>query len=341
MMNITTKSIQNKWTEFTLTNDYGMSASILNFGGIITKMMVPDQHGKTENVVLGFNNYADYEENTNYLGAQIGPVAGRIQNAAFKLYDKTYTLEENEGNNHLHGGPNGFHQVIWSAETSQSNNEVSLVLTHTGRHLENGYPGNLDVSITYTLNNANELTLNYQATSDHDTPVALTNHTYFNLSGDMKGTVHNHHVQFDSRYFAELNEELIPTGQLIEPVDTSFDFRNGRLLGDGLKPETAQQIIAGNGYDHYFMFGSEKAVTVSEKNTGRTMKIHTSEPGMVLYTANGLDEGLKLNEGLSQKYAGVCFEAQPHPAALHHDGFPNVILPTGETYRSYIKYSFK
>lgn len=340
-MDITEKRVHGTWREFTLSNDHGMSVSILNFGGIITNLLVPDQHGKTENVVLGYRSYADYEDNPNYLGAQIGRVAGRIKNGHFHLNGSRYELTKNEDKHHLHGGPNGFHQVIWNSETRHSENAVTLVLTSMSKHLENGYPGNLDVSITYTLNNANELTLNYQATSDHDTPVAMTNHTYFNLSGDMKDTVHNHHVQFDSRYMAELDEELIPTGQLIDPADTPFDFRDGRLLGGGLKPETTQQKIAGNGYDHYFMFGNEKTVIVSEKNTGRSLKIHTSEPGMVLYTANGLDEGLKLNAGLSRKHAGVCFEAQAHPAALYHEGFPNILLQAGETYRSYIKYSFK
>ncbi|WP_010531698.1 aldose epimerase family protein [Lentibacillus jeotgali] len=340
-MDITEENVHGKWKEFILTNDHGMSVSILNFGGIITNMIVPDKYGKCENIVLGYNNYADYENNTNYLGAQIGRVASRIKDGSFHLNGSHYELAKNEGTHHLHGGPNGFHQIIWESGTHQSEHEVNLVLTHTSKHLENGYPGNLDISVTYTLNNSNELTLNYQAASDHDTPVALTNHTYFNLSGDMTDTVHNHRVQFDSRYFAELDEELIPTGKLIETTDTPFDFRNGRLLGDGLKSETTQQIIAGNGYDHYVMFGSEKAVTVSENNSGRTMKIHTNAPGVVLYTANGLDEGLKLNEGLSQKYAGVCFEAQPHPAALHHEGFPNVILQTEEKYHSYIKYSFE
>ncbi|GGK05158.1 aldose 1-epimerase [Lentibacillus kapialis] len=340
MLKITTKNIQSKWTEFTLTNDHDMSVSILNFGGIITNMMVPDQHGNTENIVLGYNNYADYEKNANYIGAQVGRVAGRIKDGRFYLNGSRYELAKNEGRHHLHGGPNGLHQVIWEADTYQSEHEVSLVLTHTSKHFDNGYPGNLELAITYSLNNTNELTLDYRGKSDQDTPVALTNHTYFNLSGNMKNTVHDHQVQFDSHYVAELDEELMPTGHLIEPIDTPFDFRNGRLLGKGLKPETAQQKIAGNGYDHYFMFGNERAVTVSESNTERTMKIHTSEPGMVLYTANGLDEGLKLNEGLSQKYAGVCFEAQAHPAALHHEGFPNVIVEAGETYRSYITYSF-
>lgn len=340
-MYIAKKNIRGNWKGYTLGNDRGMSVTILNYGGIITKLMVPDQHGNTENVVLGYKNYADYADNANYLGAQVGRVAGRIENSNFHLNGNTYALTNNEGNHHLHGGSNGFHQVVWDAETFQLKDEVKLILNRTSGHLEDGYPGNLDVSIMYTLNNANELTLSYEAKSDQDTPVALTNHTYFNLSGNRKDTVHNHHVEFDGDYFAELDEELIPTGKLIETAETPFDFRSGRLLGNGLKSDTTQQKIVGNGYDHYFVFGEEKTITVSEQNAGRNMEIRTNQPGMVLYTANGLESGLELNDGLSKKYAGVCFEAQAHPAALHHEGFPCVIVRSGETYHSYITYSFK
>ncbi|WP_327288631.1 aldose epimerase family protein [Salimicrobium salexigens] len=329
------------WKEYTLENDHGMSVSILNYGGIITKLMVPDRHGRTENVVLGYKNYADYADNANYLGAQIGRVAGRIKNSSFQLNDNSYVLTNNEGNHHLHGGSNGFHQMVWDAETFQSKNEAKLILNRTSTHMEEGYPGNLDVSITYTLNNANELTLSYGASSDQDTPVAMTNHTYFNLSGNRRETVHNHHVEFESDHFAELDEELIPTGRLMETTGTPFDFRNGRSIGEGLKPDTAQQKTVGNGYDHYFVLGKEKTIKVSEQSSGRNMEIRTNQPGMVLYTANGLDAGLALNNGPSQKYAGVCFEAQAHPAALHHEEFPSVIAASGERYHSYITYSFK
>ncbi|WP_164667845.1 aldose epimerase family protein [Virgibacillus doumboii] len=340
-MYIAKKYIRDKWKEYTLANDHGMSVSILNYGGIITKMMVPDQHGNAENIVLGYKEYADYASNSNFLGAQIGRVAGRIQDATLKHDGQAYTLERNEGNHHLHGGASGFHQVIWDAETSQSNDEVSLILSHTSSHLEDGYPGNLEVTITYTLNNANELTLTYQAISDQDTPIALTNHSYFNLNGDMKDTVYNHHVQFETGYFVEMDDELIPTGKLIDTAGTPFEFQKGRLLGDGFKPDTLQQKIAGNGYDHYFIFGKEKEVNVVETNSGRKMEIRTNQPGMVLYTANGLDAGLELSNGLSEKYAGVCFEAQAHPAALHHEGFPDIILRKDDLYSRYITYSFK
>lgn len=339
-MDISQKNILNKWKEYTLNNDHGMSVSILNYGGIITKIMVPDQNGKTENVVLSYEDYADYEENSNFLGALVGPVAGRIENATFELDGSTYSLEKNEGQHHLHGGSSGFHQVIWQVETSKSTDEISLTLTHTSSHLDSDYPGNVDVSVIYTLNNANEFTINYKATVDQTTPFAMTNHAYFNLSGDTKNTVDDHFVAFDGDYFAELNHELIPTGNLIQTAGTSFDFHNGRSLGDGFNQESEQQQIAGEGYDHYFIFGSEKRATVNEELSGRIMTITTNQPGMVLYTANGLDANLALSNGPAKKHAGVCFEAQAHPTSLHRKGFPSVILQPDEIYNKYITYIF-
>lgn len=339
-MNIYEKHILNTWTEYTLENDHGMSVSVLNYGGIITRIMTLDRVGKKKNIVLGYKNKADYEENPNFFGALIGPVAGRIAGASFEIDGNSFSLEKNEDNHHLHGGPNGLHQIVWDVVPFQTADTTGLKLTHTLADGEDDYPGNVEIAVTYTLNNANEFAIDYWARTDQATPLALTNHTYFNLSGDLKHTVHDHHVTFDSAQFVELDSELIPTGNKLGVSGTTFDFRNGRMLGDGFETASEQHIIADNGYDHYFTFEKEGKVVVNDKASGRVLTIQTDQPGMVVYTANGLDDGLELAEGSSRKHLGVCFETQGSPASLHHEGFPSVILQAGETYNKRTVFSF-
>lgn len=339
-MNIDKQTVQGKWHEYTLINDQGMSISVLDFGGIITKIRVPDHQGKTENVVLGYKNYADYEQNPNCFGALIGPVAGRIQNASFEMDGNSYQLDANEGDHHIHGGLAGFHQVIWNVETFQTKNKVGLKLTHTSADGVGGYPGNLHVTVTYTLNNENALVIDYDAKTDQKTPIALTNHTYFNLSGDLKHTVHNHEITMNSRYFTELDQELIPTGRKLDVANTTFDFRRGQKLAEGFERPSKQNQIAGEGYDHYFMFEQTGEVVVKDKESGRILTVKTNQPGMVMYTANGLGDGLELAEGLSKKHLGICFETQGSPASLHHEGIPDIILEAGETYQKQTVFAF-
>ena len=339
-MHIAKQAILGKWYEYTLINDQGMSISILDFGGIITKIRVPNRSGKSENVVIGYEDYADYEDNPNFFGALIGPVAGRIQHASFELDGDTYQLEANEGSHHLHGGSAGFHQVIWQVEAFQTDKSVGLELSHTRADGTNGYPGNLDVTVTYTLTNDNKLAIDYQATTDKPTPLALTNHTFFNLSGDLKHTVHNHEITMDSSHFLELDQELIPTGRKLNLLGTSFDFRQSRELAEGLNQDSEQHQIADNGYDHYFIFDKKGKVVVREGNSGRVLTIQTTQPGMVMYTANGLEQDLELAERLSEKYLGVCFETQGDLASLHHSDIPSVIVKAGEPYHHKTVFSF-
>ncbi|GGB48490.1 galactose-1-epimerase [Virgibacillus dakarensis] len=338
-MNISKQPIRDKWTEYTLENDHGMSVSILNYGGIITKIMAPDRAGNIENVVLGYRDYADYEANPNFFGAIIGRVAGRIQGASFELDDDTYNLEKNEGDHHLHGGSNGFHSVIWKVEPFQNNGAVGLKLSHTSRDSDSNYPGNVDVSVTYTLLSNNDLILDYEASTDETTPLTLTNHSYFNLNGDLKATVDQHHVTFDSDKIIELDDELIPTGNGLKTAGTTFDFRKGRLLGDGFHDQLKQHAIAGSGYDHYFLFADKGKVVVREQQSGRMMTVKTNQPGMVMYTGNGLDDQSQLREGVSAKHLGVCFETQGTPASLKHD-FPSIMLQQGEMYKKRTVFSF-
>ncbi|MCZ2258478.1 aldose epimerase family protein [Sporosarcina sp. G11-34] len=341
-MNIESREIINNWTLYTLTNDHNMSVSLLDFGGIITNISVPNRNKKVENVVLGYKNISDYVDNPNYLGAIVGRVAGRIQNASFILDGKTHTLETNEGVHHIHGGSVGFHQVIWTAHPFQTAETVGVRLTHTSPDGEGGYPGNLEVSVTYTLTNKNELILDYSATTDKSTALSLTNHSYFNLSGDLAETIHNHHVTIDSDEFIELDKDLIPTGKKIHVANTPFDLRSGRYLADGISSTSNQNLIANHGYDHYFIFNQkgQKNVEVKEETSGRIMSIKSNQPGLVMYTANTLNEGIELAEGYSKPYLGVCFETQASPASLHHEGFPTVVLNADEIYEKQTVFSF-
>lgn len=342
-MQIETKKIRDHWTLYTLSNDQDVQVSFLDYGGIITKLLVPDKDGNLENIVLGYKNYEEYELNPNYFGAIIGRVAGRIANSSFTLDGKTYQLTANENNHHLHGGPNGAHQVIWQAETFQHPDSVGAILTHTFKEEDDGYPGNVAVRVTYTLTNNNEFLIDYEATTDQTTVLTLTNHSYFNLSGDLKNTIHDHIVRMNSKRFVELDEELIPTGNILDVVGTPFDFRNGRKLLEGLEATHQQNQIVGDGYDHYFMFEDiqEGQITVEEPASGRILKITSNQPGVVMYTSNGLDDSLHLQEGKSRKYLGVCFETQGSPASLVYPSFPSIRLETNQTYQKQTKFSFE
>lgn len=328
-MKIEMLEVVNTWTEYTLLNNNGMSVSFLNFGGIITNISVPNRNKTIENVILSYKNYTDYEENPNFLGTIVGPVAGRIKGASFELEGQTHLLEANEGNHHLHGGSTGFHQVIWTAVPFETAKTVGVRLTHTSADGEGGYPGTVEVTVTYTLNNNNELIIDYSATTDQTTALTLTNHSYFNLSGNLVETIHNHEVTMDVDQVVELDSELIPTGNKINVAHTSFDFRDGRKLSDFP-------------YDHYFIFNQHKPENVMIKDdlSGRIMTLTTNQPGLVMYSAHGLDGNLELAERTSTPFLGVCFETQASPASLHHKVFPDVVLKAGETYEKQTVFSF-
>lgn len=341
-MQIITEKINEKWEEYTLVNDNNMQVSFLNFGGIITKLLVPDQSGKIENVVLGYENYEDYMDNTNYFGAIIGRVSGRIANAQFTLNGQTYQVEKNEGEHNLHGGSTGFHQVLWDVETFQDDS-VGAKLHYVSPNGEGGFPGNLQVTVTYRLTNNNQLIIDYSAKADDTTIVTLTNHSYFNLTGNLKETVKHHHVQLHANFFAELDEELIPTGKLLHVDDSPFDFRSSKPIERGIRANHPQTQLAGEGYDHYFIFNGEDRpqITVTEPKSGRILTMETNHPGIVMYSANGLVDNLNLREGRSQRYLGLCFETQEHPASLNHQAFPNVILKKGQIYDRQTIFTFK
>lgn len=341
-MKITTEEVLNKWQQYTLSNRHGMRVSVLNFGGIITEITVPDRQNKLENVVLSYKDYAEYENNPNYFGAIIGRVAGRIENASFTLNEQKYTLKKNNGLNHLHGGSEGFHQAIWDCTTFQTDDTVGVVLTHHSEDGSGGYAGNVDVTVTYTLTNDNELLIDYAATTDQTTALTLTNHSYFNLTGHLSDTIHHHHVTMNADEFVELDQDLIPTGRKLDVTNTVFDFRQGRQLIEGIQSESEQNRIASRGYDHYFIFNKEQnnEIIVKEPTSGRIMTVTTNQPGVVMYTANTLSNDLDLLEGHSKPHLGVCFETQGSPASLHHADFPSIVLQASERYDKQTIFSF-
>lgn len=329
--------------EYTLKNDHGMEVSCLNLGGIITKILAPDRNGQLENVVLNFKDKETYLENPPFFGALIGRVAGRIQSAQFELDGESYSLQANDGPNHLHGAGTGFHKVVWDVETVETTDVVKLVLTHFSPDGEGGYPGNLKVKVTYSLDNDNAFSIHYEANSDKKTALTLTNHSYFNLSGNLKADIQSHELNIDSDQFVELDEALIPTGNLLDVNNTPYDFRSKQAIRVGVESSHPQNKVAGNGYDHYFVLHKKADVDikVSEPVSGRTLTVNTEQPGFVLYTSNMLPEDLELGDGPSKKYLGLCLETQASPASLHHaEGFPSVVLEKDEKYSKTTTFRF-
>lgn len=328
--------------EYTLTNDSGMSVSCLNYGCVITKIIVPDRNNNFENVVLGFDNLDDYLELSPYFGAVVGRVAGRIKDAKFELDGVEYQLAANDGPNHLHGGKQGFNSVIWQTERIEQDDAIGLRFSYLSPDGEEGYPGNLDTSIIYLLSNSNELTITYRAKTDRKTPVNLTNHSYFNLSGNVKRDCCEHILQVESDSFLELGPDLIPTGKMLNPKGTPFDFNQGRLLQSGIKSSHPQNVLAGNGYDHPLVFNKprENTITLSDKESGRSLLVTTDQPSVVVYTGNYLEGPYSISGIIAKNYLGVCLETQGLPDAVHQPDFPSVVLNPGEEYYTTTKYRF-
>ncbi|WP_338470787.1 aldose epimerase family protein [Niallia sp. XMNu-256] len=330
-------------TAYTLVNNQGMKVTSLNYGGIITKMMVPDQQGNIENVVLGFDKLEDYQTHSPYFGAIIGRVAGRIGEAQFQLNDEVYQLEKNDRGNHLHGGVKGLDKVIWNVETVETDENVSLVFSYLSKDGESGYPGNVQMKITYTLNNDNEFILAYEGVSDKTTLLNVTNHTYFNLSGNVKRDIQDHLLQLKSKEFLQLTEELLPTGTILPVEGTPFDFSTGRAIRDGVESEHPQNILAGHGYDHPFLLQDEPdPIVLKDEESGRSLTIETDQPCVVLYTGNQLEGDFTVHDGVPiRKHLGLCLETQGLPDSIHHPHFPSCILEKGQVYTAYTKWKFR
>jgi aldose 1-epimerase len=316
---------------FKLTNRPGVEVSIINYGGAITSLKVPDRNGEFGDIVLGYETLDDYVRNPRYFGALIGRHANRIADGKLSLNGMDYQLEQNNGANHLHGGFNGFDKRVWNATEDNG-----LRLTYFSKDGEAGYPGNVTATVIYSLSNDNELSLDYQATTDHDTIVNLTNHAYFNLRGE--GTILDHELTLNAESFTPVSDDLIPTGEIKSVAGTPMDFRRGRRIG--------AEISLIGGYDHNYVLndhdGSLRSVgRLYEETTGRVVEIFTTQPGIQFYSGNFLDGSLVGRGGQAyQKYAGLCLEPQHFPDAPNHSNFPSTILRAGDTYHQMTVFRF-
>ena len=329
-------------TAYTLVNDDGIEVTSLDYGCIITRIIAPDKLGVLENIVLGFDSIEEYVNYSPYFGAVVGRFAGRIKNAKFELNGETYHLAANDNGNHLHGGIKGFDKVIWDTEVKESDNTVSLVFTYLSHDGEEGYPGNLQMKIVYTLTNNNEFTISYNGKTDKDTLLNITNHSYFNLSGNLKRDILNHQLTLKCRTFLELDEKLIPTGKLAPVEHTPFDFKTSRKIKDGVTSSHPQNILAAKGYDHPFLLNENNSgeIILNDEESGRILVIETDQPAVVLYTGNQLEGDFSIRGTRARKYLGLCLETQGLPDSIHHPEFPSSILEKDKEFYSETKYKF-
>jgi aldose 1-epimerase len=321
---------------FTLTNANGLVAKVTNYGTIITELHVPDRQGKLADVVLGFDNLEPYLKRHPYFGCTVGRVANRIAKGCFTLDGKAYSLPINNGPNHLHGGLKGFDKVLWHAEPQEG---ASVKFTYTSPDGEEGYPGTPEVVVTITLTDANQLRLDYAATTDKPTPLNLTNHSYFNLAG--QGSVLGYELMIPADSYTPSDEALIPTGEISPVAGTPLDFRKPQPIGARFAQLHKQPV----GYDNNFVLkaGQELklAARVQDPGTGRVMEAWTTEPAIQLYTANFLDGSLTGKRGVVYgQHCAFCLEAQHFPDSVNQPKFPSTILRPGQTYRQTTVYKF-
>ncbi len=320
-------------------NGHGVEVAITNFGGRIVQVLTPDRQGRTEDIALGFDNLEGYVHKNPYFGALVGRYANRIAYAQFKLDGQTYHLAVNNPPNSLHGGTKGFDKVVWTAEETRGESGPALQLKYRSPDGEDGYPGNLDVTVVYSLRDDNELHLDFTAMTDKKTVLNLTNHSYFDLSGQGKGNILNHVVSIDADRFVPINENLIPTGELAEVAGTPFDFRTPRRVGDRIDEENKQLKLA-MGYDHTFVLNRSGdkpslAARATDPDSGRVLEVSTTQPGVQFYSGNHLDGTVHGKGGVVYGFRmGFCLETQFFPDSPNQPNFPSTELQAGETFRA-------
>lgn len=327
---------------YTLTNRNGMEVAITNYGGRVASLLAPDRAGKVADIVLGFDDLKGYLEKNPYFGALVGRYANRIANGEFKLNGVDYHVPRNDGPNSLHGGLRGFDKKVWTAR-DVSKQDPSLELTYLSKDGEEGYPGNLSVKVVYTLTGNNELKLDYTATTDKDTVLNLTNHSYFNLAGQGNGDILKHQLLLNADRFTPINSTLIPTGELRSVEGTPFDFRKPTAIGARINNDN-EQLKFGKGYDHNFVLnhsghGLVLAARVTEPESGRVMEVLTTQPGVQLYTGNFLDGTIRGKGGKVYGYrSALCLETQHFPNSPNQPNFPSAELKPGQTYHEITVY---
>jgi aldose 1-epimerase len=330
---------------YTLTNSNGMEARITTYGGAVVSLTAPDRSGRYGDVVLGMDDLSGYLKGVPYFGALIGRYGNRIGHAQFQLAGKTYVLPKNDGDNCLHGGTRGFDKHVWSAREVESSDGPSLELTYISADGEEGFPGKLSARVIYTLTGKNELKIDYSATTDKDTVVNLTNHSYFNLAGAGEGDILNHEVTINADRFTPVDRSLIPTGELRAVTGTPFDFKHSTTPGARIN-QNDEQLRFGKGYDHNWVLnkgngGLTKAAEVYEPKSGRVMEVWTTEPGLQFYTGNFLDGSIHGKGGRAYVYRGAfCMETQHYPDSPNKPSFPTTELKPGATYHTTTIYHF-
>ena len=330
---------------YTLRNSHGMQVKLTNFGAITVSILVPDKKGHLADVVLGFDNLAGYLENKPYFGATVGRFANRIANGAFTLDGKRYSLPINNGPNSLHGGIKGFNKVVWSAKPLDNKTRPGVTFTYLSKDGEEGYPGDLTTTVTYTLNDSNELAIDYEATTDKPTPINLTNHSYFNLAGEGNGDILGHVLMIPSQQFTPVDKNLIPIGKVATVKGTPLDFTKPTAVGERIN-DSYQQIVFAGGYDHNFVVGGngkdlQLVGRMYEPVSGRVLEVLTTEPGMQFYSGNFLDGTVIGKHGHAYpKRSAFSVETQHYPDSPNHPEFPSTILRPGQKFHSKTVFKF-
>lgn len=333
---------------YTLTNRSGAQVKITNYGAIVTSIIVPDKNGKLGDVALGYDRVEDYMNAVDkpYFGAIVGRYGNRIANGEFSIDGENFSLAKNNAPNHLHGGVIGFDKVVWNAKLVGGEGWSGVELGYLAKDKEEGYPGNLDIKVTYKWNDQSELIVDYLATTDKATPINLTQHTYFNLRGEGNGDILGHELMLNAKQFTPVNSTLIPTGELKSVTGTPFDFTKSKPIGRDIDQEN-EQLKFGLGFDHNFVLdrkgdGLELAAQVFEPTSGRKLIISTTEPGIQFYCGNFLDGRLKGKSGKPYVYrGGFCLETQHYPDSPNQPSFPSSILRPGEKYKTTTVFRFE
>ena len=331
--------------QYIMYNNNGTKVSIITYGGIITSWTAADKNGEYKDVVLGYNTLAEYETENPYFGAIIGRYGNRIANGRFNIDGQEYSLAKNNGVNHLHGGLKGFDKVVWYAKTIVSDSTVSLELSYLSKDMEEGYPGNLETKVTYSLNNEDELSVSYEATTDKPTIVNLTQHSYFNLTGDFNQNILGHEIMINADSFLPVDNTLIPTGEFRDVMETPFDFIKPKAIGKHINDENTQLEI-GVGYDHTWVLNDQDkglrfVASAYEKISGRLLKVYSDQPGIQFYSGNFLNGTLpNKSNGTYHHRTGFCFETQHYPDSPNKVNFPSVELYPGQKYESTTVFKF-
>lgn len=329
-------------TLFTVTNKNGLVLKMIDYGATVVSVETPDKDGKSENITLGFDKVDGYLERHPYFGSTVGRYGNRIAKGKFKIGDEEYTLAVNNGENHLHGGVKGFDTVMWKGEQVETADGAGVKFTYTSADGEEGYPGQLDVTVTYLLTNNDELRIDYWAKTDKPTVVNLTNHNYWNLGGQGSGQILGHELMLNCDKYLPIDATSIPTGEVADVAETPFDFREPHAIGDQIN-KLKQDPHTTKGYDHCYVINGEAgtlrlAAQVTDPASGRTMEIHTTEPAIQFYSGNFLD-GSEAGNNFNQHDA-FCLETQHYPDSPNQPEFPSTLLEPGETYKSTAVHKF-